>query len=1272
MGSMPNRGLNPESYAIGLICALPCELAAARAMLDHHHENQAQLRPHDNNTYVFGSIGSHNIVIACLPAGVYGTTSAATVATEMLASFPKIRFAILVGIGGGVPGPGKSADIRLGDVVVSKPSKTFGGVVQYDFGKTVQRGAFGRTGALNGPPLPVLTAVAKLQADHMLGITKIPDFLDKMLVKYPTMRGKFSYPGQAHDQLFDFKYDHPITRPTCDACDRSKTIRRDPRAEPQHPVIHYGTIASGNQVMRHGVTREHLRGQLGVLCFEMEAAGLMNSFPCLVVRGICDYADSHKNKKWQEYAAATAAAYAKELVLTIPPKEVLRSQTAAEATVNTMASGLSAVIAKEALLTIPPKEVPSSQTAAEATVNTDTNFKIPFSLRGSPRIAKFVGRDHDLTSIENYILPLQDQGSPNILALHGVGGIGKTQLAIEFAKRHRNKLSAVFWINGETERSLRNGLASIIQKLPVASTTLRRNGPQKDKESIDRAIEIVLDWLQLPDNFRWLVIFDNIDNQVQHSNNAFEVGNLESQADGTTGYDIRKYLDRFSQGSIIITTRLSYMSQLGGGIKIDKVSTDEGLQVMRSAGVKTQRDEVAARELAQRLDGLPLALNHAAHYMAQTGTPPSEYLQRYNEELAGRKRLLEHTPRLGSYNASMMVTWEISLAAVCRKDSRASKLLSLCSFLSRTDLFFDLFRNSKGQHASYEFIPLLQPPRGSVEVWQSEIAQNEELFYGLVEILLEYSFLRTNDESDSRSYSIHPVIQDWGRERLTTRAWEQYFFHSLIIVAKATPSSDQASAKDFKTRRRLVLHADRCIELLDRHSGRNTPMLRMLFFFGILYCDVERLEDARKMYERALPACEKMIDKDNHPALARLIGRLASVYASQGRFKKARAIIRRIFAIHTKDGERDILHVLETMMLRARIHKELGRHDAAEAILRLVIKRYQHLPSCQRSNQAGAFRLLSDILGGRGLFDEAQNMLMQAKSLYKSRPSDLSRIRVFECFHDLGKLYYRQGQFSKAKKAYHKAHLGYSETYGPEDSRALRVSSNIYALDRFLSPEDNRLQIERLREQVRMLKAAKGPESIPGINIKLNLSKLLSADGELEEAEAILKTVRRAMKDNFSPDHPLMITILSDLNGLCRKQKRFTEARLHLEGALSLAEKHATTALDSVNTFGTVHNLGVIYMGMGMVDEAEAALSKALQGFQKILGPSSPWTIMAIKNMSRLRRMKNSAHSDDTESVTGSACSPPASNRGRTGSSPLPAFDGENSHNLELTKYGWI
>lgn len=184
-------------------------------------------------------------------------------------------------------------------------------------------------GSLNAPPTILLTAINALRARHNLRGHGLLRHLSA--VDIPRLRPKYMYQGAENDILFMAGYDHVGDDTNCDQCDKSMIVSRIPRQETV-PYIHYGTIASGNQVMRDGKTRERWRQKSNVLCFEMEAAGLMNSFPCLVIRGICDYADSHKNKRWQEYAAATAAAYAKELLYIIPGYHATCMQTAAEST----------------------------------------------------------------------------------------------------------------------------------------------------------------------------------------------------------------------------------------------------------------------------------------------------------------------------------------------------------------------------------------------------------------------------------------------------------------------------------------------------------------------------------------------------------------------------------------------------------------------------------------------------------------------------------------------------------------------------------------------------------------------------------------------------------------------------------------------------------------------------------------------------------------------------------------------------------------------------
>jgi nucleoside phosphorylase len=274
--------------------------------------------------YILGNIGEHNIVIACLPSGAYSYVSAATVAMQLLSSFQSIRFGLMVGIGGGVPS--SKADIRLGDIVVSQPVDISGGVIQYDLGKALSGGQFQRTGMLNRPPKVLLTALATLQAHHFTENSRVLDFISEVGAKItPRIAANFTRPTK-EDLLYQTEYDHRASD-TCIDCDRSKLAPR-PLRDHKEPVIHYRLIASTNQVVKDGRWRDRLARDLGVLYMEMEAAGLMNVFPCLVIRGIYDYADSHKNKEWQGYTAAVAAAYAKELVLVVPIDQIKTTPTA--------------------------------------------------------------------------------------------------------------------------------------------------------------------------------------------------------------------------------------------------------------------------------------------------------------------------------------------------------------------------------------------------------------------------------------------------------------------------------------------------------------------------------------------------------------------------------------------------------------------------------------------------------------------------------------------------------------------------------------------------------------------------------------------------------------------------------------------------------------------------------------------------------------------------------------------------------------------------------
>ncbi|KEY73941.1 hypothetical protein S7711_09996 [Stachybotrys chartarum IBT 7711] len=305
-GVYTNRDASSPSaygdYTIAWICALSLELSASRAMLDEEHY-QLPAHVNDENTYVLGRIDQHNVVMVCLPD--YGTINAAIVATNLKRSFPSIRATLMVGIGGGVPGI-TDTNLYLGDVVVGTR------VMQYDMGKEVGGGRFEITADPKIPTLLLNSVVSKVRSKHgeHPSSSRMIDLLGSRLPKV-------SRPS-CPDRLFQALYEHIIGEPTCHKCDPEKLQPRGVRLF-NEPHLHYGVIVSGNSVIKNGKRRDNIAQQFDALCFEMEAAGMMDNLQCLPIRGICDYSDSHKNKEWQNYAAATAAAYARELLEELPP-----------------------------------------------------------------------------------------------------------------------------------------------------------------------------------------------------------------------------------------------------------------------------------------------------------------------------------------------------------------------------------------------------------------------------------------------------------------------------------------------------------------------------------------------------------------------------------------------------------------------------------------------------------------------------------------------------------------------------------------------------------------------------------------------------------------------------------------------------------------------------------------------------------------------------------------------------------------------------------------
>ncbi|KAJ0418495.1 hypothetical protein BJY00DRAFT_287578, partial [Aspergillus carlsbadensis] len=462
-----------RAFEIAIICALPLETDAMIALFDQHYSDEEVAytkAANDQNAYTTGVIGNHDVVVAHMPG--MGKVSAAGVAVGLRMSFPSIKLALVVGICGGVPNGTHGRNIFLGDVVISQC------LVQYDFGRQYPK-SFEPKATIQGgtgvPPIAIQTLLRKLETEYHSA--KVQEDTLGFLKELQRKWVRAQYPGTGNDQLFKPAYLHQHRNPVeCTRCAKDGThacadalastcydlgcggdglVHRERPANDEKlvgPSIHIGKMGSGDTVMKSGTHRDDIARRDGIIAFEMEGAGVYAYFPSLVIKGVCDYADSHKNKKWQDYAAASAAACTKAFLKRWTPEGAYQKPQAR-----------------------------------------------PIFMVDTVRSNKLVGREDVMQFVEDRLSAEEN----NKVALVALGGIGKTRIALEYALRFKDSPVSVFWIHASTKARILDGYTRIAQRANIVGYKVKGAGGGNPL--------LVKEWLESEASGRWLIILDNAD-----------------------------------------------------------------------------------------------------------------------------------------------------------------------------------------------------------------------------------------------------------------------------------------------------------------------------------------------------------------------------------------------------------------------------------------------------------------------------------------------------------------------------------------------------------------------------------------------------------------------------------------------------------------------------------------------------------------------------------------------------------------------------------------
>lgn len=1107
---MPPRVLSHNAYTIAWICALPLEMAAAKLMLEEVHSGLAQPST-DHNCYTLGSIHGHNIVIACLPSGIYGTISATTVLAQMLPTFRSLKFGLMVGIGGGVP---TKADVRLGDVVVGIPSATSGGVIQYDHGKTLHSGRFERVGALNKPPQVLLTAISQLRSDDMVGRRSTLT----QAISNDLSQGQFSRPDR--DLLFNPDYIHHNTDVDCSTCDQDELVHREPRQDDE-PRIHYGLIASGNQVLKDAKTRDSIAHELDILCFEMEAAGLVDQLPCLVVRGVCDYCDSHKSKEWQGYAALVAAAYT-EILLQIVPVHYDKFQ------------------------------------------GQKRHWMVPFS-----RNKAFVGR-------ENYIAKLEESistpGETQKTAVCGLGGIGKTQIALELAYRMRDSYPdvSVFWIPCTSYESVEQAYMDIAQ---ITGLALRDAAAVKEQVNA---------YLSHERSGKWLLIFDNADDM--------EMWTKSSE----TSPALKSLLPQNETGHILFTSRnrkLAVKLALSNVVQIPDMDEDTALQMLHQLFIRKEllKDTDGTATLLKQLCFLPLAISQAAAYINENDiTRLGDYVSLITAQEGDMAKLLsedfEDDGRYPDVKNPVTTTWLVSFRQIRALDPFAVDYLSFMACISPRNIPQSLLPPAPSDKSRVEALGLLKG----------------------------YSFVSV--EPESGNLTLHRLVY------LATRTWMRKDGSFATCIVNTVDYMDKIfSDITYEERHLWRSYLPHILSTIENREFRavRTRYGGLLNIVGDLLSSDGRTREAKALYVQTLEDRQNQLGK-NHEETLRSMYNIGAVLLHMGEYTEAKEVMEQVL-----EGQNTALgpqhpNTLRSLRAYALVRLYQGHYAQAQSIQEQALEGLEKALGPEHLLTLDSVNALGYILRRQGNYEEAEAKHRRAMDGYTKKLGPWEE-RTLNSHSECGLALLGQGKYEEAEQICSAVLRRSEEMLGPEHPVTLHSMCNLGSI--YL--EQERLEdAEKLGIQtLDLLKRVVGAEHPNTLSTMGDLGIVLGKQGRHEEAIALHQQAIDGSNKELGQNNPLSLVFLGDLAVTYWEQGDFAEAE---ELEIKVWEnKKQQLGIDHPSTLISMQNLADTFASMGNYRDAIDLTTHCLELRTNRLGAEHPDTVRSRNSLAKWGQREN-------------------------------------------------
>ena len=793
----------------------------------------------------------------------------------------------------------------------------------------------------------------------------------------------------------------------------------------------------------------------------------------------------------------------------------------------------------------------------------------------------FTGRDELLSQL-HIQLRTGSELSQAPHALSGPGGIGKTQVATEYAYRYHQDYTAVLWARAESTESLISSYVALAALL---------NLPEREAREQEITVQAVKGWLQL--HRGWLLILDNADNLAL----------------------LPDFLPPVSAGHVILTTQAAATGRLARRLEIETLPPEKGaLFLLRRAALLAPDADIShvahqqelALRLSQELGGLPLALDQAGAYLEETGTNLADYWQIYQQH---RAELLQ---RRGGQLAidhpwSVATTWSLSFQRVEEQSPAATELLRVLAFLSPDAIPEEILTRGASSPGS-----ALAP-----------VAADAFRLNQAIEALRAYSLIQRNPTA--KTLSIHRLVQAVLRDSLSSseqKIWAKRVFDVIKSQFPLSEGYDDVGQSD-----RLISHAQTC--MADAQIWTSTmlddlDLASLQFKMARYFHDQARYTEAKSLYQQARQIFEQLLEPGHFvgqlPKELNQITSLGNLVSSLQQILEEKPGSESPEEITSLSGLCSLLQQIAVAVLlsnQANLYLEQGEYGQAEPLYQQVLRFFKEIVEPERLRVITSFNNLTHLIKQR-LEPEYLDLVTPFSKLvafFNNPPAYTAQPYLLAAsLSNQANLCRKQDNYEQAELLYQQALEIFKQVLGVDHPDVARAMNNLAGLYR---DQGSYEQAELLYQEALSIRETKlGPEH-PGTAITLNdFAGLYREQGKYKQAEEFYQRALSIRETQFGPDHPEVAYSLNSLAVLYAQQGKYEQTEPLYQRALSIRETRLGPVHPEVAT--SLNNLANLYKEQGKLEEAERCYQRALRICEQTLGPEHTMAAYPLNNLADL------------------------------------------------------